>query len=80
VKSVVASRRAQRLGALSVSMAAGYATNASPIELTLSLTGESIPYRYPTVLNTANPAKKLNPQFPKAILRELPMMGVLGGL
>lgn len=43
VKSVVASSRAQKLGALKVSIAAGYATKANPMELMSFLTGESMP-------------------------------------
>jgi len=38
-------------------------------------TGELIPFKYPAMENTANPAKKLNKELPKATLQAFPMIG-----
>ena len=76
VRNVEESNIAQILAPGSVSTAVGYATNANPIDLISSATGEPIPFKYPTTENTEKPAKKLNKQFPKPTLEASPIIGL----
>lgn len=80
VKSVIPRMIAQKFGDGIVSIAAGYATKARPMDATLSDTGESRSTRYPTTEKQAKPAMKLIKAFVRAIFIPSPIIGLLVGL
>lgn len=79
LKRAIKKRIDQKLPPGIVAHADGKAMKASPNELTLSLTGESICLRYPMMANTVNPLKKLTNELPMEIMK-LSMITGLSGL
>jgi hypothetical protein len=79
-KSVNPRRNAQKLEAFIVSIAVGYVKNARPIPAVLVSSSFPSLARYPTTVQTANPAIKLNEQLLTEITTLSKITGLLTGL